>query len=165
MRVSMIVALAENNVIGKDNRLLWHLPADLAHFKRTTLGHHIVMGRSTYEAIGRPLPGRPNIVLSRNPDLVIDGVTVVGSLDEALAMAAAAGDDEPFVIGGGQIYEQALPHTDRIYLTRVHASFDGDTFFPELDNAEWTTVSHDSFTADAKNAYDYDISTLDRVAS
>lgn len=162
MRVSMIVAVADSNVIGGDNRLLWHLPADLAHFKRTTLGHHIIMGRRTYEAIGRPLPGRTNVVLTRDDAYTVEGVTVARSIEAALEIAAAADDTEPFIIGGGAIYEQALPLTERVYLTRVHAAFDGDTFFPQLDPEEWTTIESESFAADAKNPYDYEFITLER---
>lgn len=164
MRVSLIVAEAENHVIGHDNRLPWHLPADLARFKRLTMGHHIVMGRRTYEAIGRALPGRTNVVLTRRRDFDAgdESVRCVASLDEGLALAREAGDDEPFVIGGGQVYEEALAIADRIYLTRVQGAFDGDAFFPELDPAAWRVTESESFRADAKNPYDYEFLVLER---
>jgi dihydrofolate reductase len=142
-RVSLVVAMAENNVIGKDGGLPWHIPADLMHFKAVTMGKPIVMGRRTYESIGRPLPGRLNIVVTRDPSRRWDGVEVVQSLPAALERAAAHGADEIMVIGGGDLYRAALPLAQRIYLTRVHEAVEGDTVFPDLDPAEWREDSCD----------------------
>lgn len=136
-RVSLVVAMAENNVIGKDGDLPWHIPADLKHFKAVTMGKPIVMGRRTYESIGRPLPGRLNIVVTRDPSRQWDGVETVQSLPDALDRAAADGAEEIMVIGGGDLYRAALPLAQRIYLTRVHEVVDGDTVFPALDSADW----------------------------
>lgn len=134
---SIIVAVAENDVIGYDNHLLWHISEDLKRFKSLTLGHHIIMGRKTFESIGKPLPGRVSVIISRQENLKIEGCVVVNSLDEAFEVAK--NDSEAFIIGGGEIYKQALPIVDKIYLTRVHAGFAGDTFFPELNLSEWST--------------------------
>jgi dihydrofolate reductase len=136
MSLALIVAVARNGVIGVDNRLPWRLPADLQRFKQLTLGHHVVMGRRTWESIGRPLPGRTSVVVTRNRALAVPaGVLVVGSFDEALA--ACTGDPEPFIIGGAEIYQAALPRADRLHLTVVERDFAGDTFFPELDRSAW----------------------------
>ena len=135
MRVSLIVAVAENGVIGQDGDLPWRIPADLKFFKETTTGHPIVMGRKTYQSIGRALPGRRNIVVTRDPDFASDDIVVVSDFDAALS---AAGDaEEVMVIGGAQIYELALSRADKIYLTQVHVAADGDTHFPELDRGIW----------------------------
>lgn len=136
--ISIIVAVAKNGVIGCHNRLIWHISEDLKRFKALTIGHPIIMGRKTFESIGRPLPGRTNIVVSRNTELKIDGVSVVGSIQEAIDMLPQ--EDEIFIIGGGQIYEQALPLTSKIYLTLVDQTPDGDTFFPEITQDEWREV-------------------------
>lgn len=135
--------MAENNVIGKDGGLPWHIPADLKHFKAVTMGKPIVMGRRTYESIGRPLPGRLNIVVTRDPSRRWDGVEVVQSLPDALERAAAHGADEIMIIGGGDLYRAALPLAQRIYLTRVHEAVEGDTVFPDLDPTEWREDSCD----------------------
>ena len=163
MRLSLIVAMAENGVIGRDGGLPWHLSNDLRRFKRLTMGHHIIMGRATYESIGRPLPGRTSIVLSRNLALHYPEVRVVGSL--AAACDLARSDDEAFVIGGAQIYQLALPHVARVYLTRVHAEIDGDTFFPALQSDQWRTIEESQHNADAKNDFDSTFSVLERVTS
>jgi len=139
MTISIIVAVAENQVIGFDNHLLWHISEDLKRFKCLTLGHHVIMGRKTYESVGKPLPGRINIVVSRQENLTVEGCLVAKSLEEALELAKQ--DSELFIIGGGDIYKQALPIADKIYFTRVHAGFPGDTFFPELNLSEWATES------------------------
>lgn len=139
MTISIIVAVAENQVIGFDNHLLWHISEDLKRFKCLTLGHHVIMGRKTYESVGKPLPGRINIVVSRQNNLTVEGCLVAKSLEEALELAKQ--DSELFIIGGGDIYKQALPIADKIYFTRVHAGFPGDTFFPELNLSEWATES------------------------
>ncbi|MDI5831868.1 type 3 dihydrofolate reductase [Shewanella xiamenensis] len=135
MLIAMIAAMANNRVIGKDNKMPWHLPEDLRHFKAMTLGKPVVMGRKTFESIGRPLPGRHNIVISRQADLLIEGVTCVTSFEAA---KEAAGDcEELVVIGGGQLYQQLLPQADRLYLTQINLDVEGDTFFPAWKNDEW----------------------------
>lgn len=138
MRRSLIVAAAENGVIGVDNRLPWRLPADLQRFKQLTMGHHLIMGRKTYESIGRPLPGRITVVLSRSAGVDVPGVQVARSLDDAFAQAAARGDEEPFVCGGAEVYAQAIGQCDRCYLTVVERQYTGDAIFPGLDAASWS---------------------------
>ena len=161
--LSMIVAHADNRVIGKDNDMPWHLPADLAYFKKTTLGKPVIMGRKTYESIGRPLPGRQNIVISRNADYQAAGVDIVASVDEALALAK--GVEEIMVIGGGAIYEHCLPAADRLYITHIDANVDGDTQFPAYDTEnDWQKVSAEFRPADEKNAYDLDFCVYNRRA-
>jgi dihydrofolate reductase len=148
--LSLIVAVSENNVIGKDDALPWSLPDDLKYFRQKTEGKPVIMGRKCYESIGRPLPNRRNIVVSRKEDLKIEGCEVVGSLEEAVEIAK--GDaEEIFVIGGAQIYELALPLAGRLYLTRVHAEIDGDVFFPEVDENEWKEVSREEHDADQEH--------------
>jgi len=153
MPVSLIVAVSDNGVIGRDGGLPWRLPRDLRHFKRTTMGHHLIVGRRTWEEVGMPLPGRTMVVVTRDPSFRAAGATVVHSLDAALA--AARGDDEPFIGGGAHIYREALARAlvDRLYLTRVHAAVEGDTFFPELDLASWRLVSEEHHPADEKNEH------------
>jgi dihydrofolate reductase len=163
MRLSIIVAVAENGVIGRDNNLPWYLPADLGRFKQLTMGHHLLMGRKTFEAIGRALPGRTTVVISRGRPTLPEGVELAGSLEEALSLAAAAGEDETFVAGGAQIYHLALPRADRLYLTRVHATIEGDTRFPALTETEWTLVSQEDHTPDEKNKYRYSFLVYDRT--
>jgi dihydrofolate reductase len=141
MTRSIIVAVARNGVIGVANRLPWRLPADLSRFKRLTMGHHIIMGRKTYESIGRPLPGRTTIVVTRTAGFDVPGVDVARDLDEAFALAASRGDAEPFVCGGAQIYDQALPRCDRVYLTVIERDFTGDAVFPGVDPAHFTLVA------------------------
>ena len=159
----MIVAHADNRVIGKDNDMPWHLPADLAYFKKTTLGKPVIMGRKTYESIGRPLPGRQNIVISRNADYQAEGVDVVATVDEALALAK--GVEEIMVIGGGAIYEHCLPAADRLYITHINAHVDGDTQFPAYDTEnDWQKVSSELRSADEKNIYDLDFCVYNRRA-
>lgn len=161
MKISIIVAMDANGVIGSDNELPWHLPADLQHFKKTTMGKPILMGRKTYESIGRPLPGRTNIVITRDSRYQAAGCVVVNSIDAA--MEAAGEQDEIMVIGGAEFYRQVLPHTNTIYLTRIHATFDGDTAFPELKDADWREVERSDQAADEKNPHDYSFIRLDRV--
>lgn len=150
--LSMIVAHADNRIIGKDNDMPWHLPADLAHFKRITLGKPIIMGRKTYESIGRPLPGRQNIVISRDPHYQAEGVDVVLSVEDALYKAGNV--DEVMVIGGGAIYAHCLPAAQRLYITHINADIEGDTEFPyyDIENV-WKKVSSERFIANDKNAY------------
>ena len=159
--VSFVVAIAENNVIGNDNQLLWHLPDDLKHFKRLTQGHPVVMGRRTYESIGRPLPNRTNIVVTRQADWQADGCEVAYSVPDALEQAAQL-DEEVFVIGGAEIYRQALPAADVIYLTEVHHTFEGDVVFPELNNTEWREESRERHEPDEKHAYAFSFVLLRR---
>ena len=153
MQISLIVAMSENNMIGAGGDLPWRLSADLRRFKKLTMGHHIVMGRKTYESIGRPLPGRTMVVISRKSDYQAEFGHVVHSVNAALEFARTAGDDEVFVIGGGEIYRQALPLVDRVYLTRVHAEVEGDTVFPAVDFANWTLVEKEECDADGKNQF------------
>ena len=162
MIISIIVAMARNRVIGKNNRLPWHLPADLKHFKETTMGHPIIMGRKTYESIGRPLPGRTNIVVTRNPEFRAEGCTVVHSLEEALRAAEEA--EEVFVIGGATLYREALPIANRIYLTLVEADIEGDTLFPEIDSDSWEEVHCETHPSDERNPYAYSFIELKRKA-
>ncbi len=133
--ISMIAAVARGNVIGGGNRLLWHIPDDLKHFKAITLGHPVVMGRKTFESLGKALPGRTNVVITRNPDYLAPGCTIVDSLQEAVALFDPG--EEVFVIGGGEIYTQGMPLARRLYITEVDADYDGDTLFPEIDPALW----------------------------
>ena len=159
--IAIIVAAAENGVIGSDNRLPWHLPDDLKRFKALSLGKPIVMGRRTFESIGKPLPGRTNIVISRREGLAIEGAVVVPSLEAALA--AAGNVPEIVVIGGADIFRQALPRTDTIHLTRVHARVDGDVFFPELDPAKWREAAVEHHAADERHQYAFSFVTLQRI--
>jgi dihydrofolate reductase len=161
MKISIIVAMADNRVIGHDNRLPWHLPADLKHFKATTMGKPIIMGRKTWESIGRPLPGRTNIVVTRDPRYTADGCVVVHSVDAALQACSA--DEEVMVIGGAEFYRQVLPRASTLYLTLVHDAFEGDAFFPELDSHEWREVEREDFDADADNPHAYSFIRLERV--
>lgn len=151
--ISIIVAASTNNVIGVRGELPWRLSDDLRHFKATTMGKPIVMGRKTYESIGRPLPGRQNIVITRQANFVAEGCDVVASLEDA---AAKTGDEkEIVVIGGSEIYSLALPMAERLYLTRVHAEVDGDAFFPEIDKTEWRLMTDEPHEADERNEYPY----------
>jgi dihydrofolate reductase len=159
-RVSLIVAMARNRVIGINNTLPWHLPADLKHFKALTMGHHIVMGRKTYESIGKPLPGRTSVVVTRNADYAQPGVIVVNSLEAAIA---ACGDDaEIFVIGGAELYRQAIVLADRIYLTEIDADISGDAHFTELDRNLWLETERISHAPDEKNLHPYQFVVYDR---
>jgi dihydrofolate reductase len=160
MKLSLIVAMADNRVIGRNNQLPWYLPNDLKYFKRVTMAKPIIMGRKTFDSIGRPLPGRTNIVVTRNSEYQAVGVKVVHSLAEALAIAESIavieGGDEVMVIGGAQLYEEALPHADKLYLTKVHSdTVEGDALFPVLDWSQWQQISVEHFTAEAPNPYDY----------
>ena len=158
--LSLIVATDTENGIGKNNQLLWHLPEDLKFFKRTTSGHSVIMGRKTFESIGKPLPNRRNLVISRQENLKIEGVEVFQTLEEAVA--ACANENEVFVIGGGEIYKQALPITHKIYLTKVHHQFDADTFFPMLEANHWEVLSHEDHQVDEKHLYAYSFIILQK---
>lgn len=163
MRISAIAAMSLERVIGKDNQIPWYLPADLKFFMRTTMGHHVIMGRKNYIAMGKPLPRRTNIIITRNPFFVSSGCIVVHSLEEALAYAHAHKETEAFIIGGGEIYRLALEYLDRIYLTTIDLHVDGDVFFPEIDPAQWQVVSEERHEPDAKNAYSFTIRIYDRI--
>ncbi len=160
MKIAIVVAMAANRVIGRDNRLPWYLPADLKHFKQLTLGKPVVMGRKTYASIGRPLPERINIVVTRDRDYQAPGCVVVHSLEEALAAAGEAA--EVMVIGGAEFYRQVLPLADTLYLTRVHAEFEGDTVFPVFDEADWEEVARTDCEPDEKNPWAYSFLQLER---
>lgn len=167
MKVSIIVAVAENGVIGKDNNLIWHLPKDIKFFKDTTLNHHVIMGRKNFESIPhnfRPLPNRTNIIITRQTNYSAKDCITVNSVEEALEIAKKDGDAEPFIIGGGEIYKIALEKkiVDRIYLTRVHHSFDGDTFFQELGE-NWEEVERIDCNADEKHTYNYSFLIFEKI--
>ena len=155
MKISMIAAMAHDRVIGKDNQMPWHLPADLAHFKRVTLGKPVLMGRKTFESIGRPLPGRRNLVISRNPDYQAEGIEVVGSVEAALALLAGSSVEELMVIGGGHLYAEMLPSADCLYLTQIDLAVEGDTRFPAFDDGQWQRIECESHPADEKNPHPY----------
>lgn len=166
MNTSIIVAVGENNVIGKDNALIWHLPADMKYFKEKTTGHCIITGRKNYESIPekfRPLPNRTNIVITRQHDYQAPGAIVVSSLEAALDKAKEIESEEIFIIGGGEIFKQSIPHTNRIYLTQIHHSFEGDVFFPELNKKDWEEISRVDFQPDEKNKYAYSFIILERL--
>ncbi len=159
MKLSMIVAVAENGVIGRNNSLPWYLPNDLKYFKQTTMGKPVIMGRKTYESIGKPLPGRTNIVITRQADYQPEGVKVVNSVEAAKELAESVclidGQDEAMIMGGAEIYALSLPYTDRLYLTEVHADVQGDAFFPEYDKSRWQEVAREDFAAEGPNPYSY----------
>lgn len=161
MELSLFVAAAENNVIGNNNQLPWYLPTDLARFKALTTGHPVIMGRKTYQSIGKPLPNRHNIIITRDSDFHAPGCTIVDSLQAAMHAAEQDASAEVFVIGGASIYQLAMPLAQTIYLTRVHAQIPGDTFF-ELNPADWEITTNQRHTADDKNPYDYSFITLKR---
>lgn len=164
--LAVIVAAAENGVIGRNNGLPWHLPEDLRYFKRVTMGKPIVMGRKTYESIGRPLPGRTNIVITRQADYAAEGVRVVGSLDDALVLASDIalidGSTELMVIGGAEIYRSAIPKAERLYLTQVHAQIAGDAYLPDVDWSAWREVSRERWPASEANPHDYSFVVFER---
>jgi dihydrofolate reductase len=162
MMVSLIVAADEQNGIGLDNKLLCYLPADLKYFKQVTSGHCIVMGRNTYESIGRPLPNRTNIVVTRNKELTIDGCIVVNSLQDAVDYAKQHNETELMITGGGTIYADAVNWCDKIYLTRIHHTFNADTFFPDVNTLGFRLTSSEKFLADEKHAYDYTFEVWER---
>ena len=163
MGASLIVAVSENGVIGKGGGLPWRLPADLKHFKKTTMGHHLIIGRRTWDEVGMPLPGRTMVVVTRSRQFFVEGALVAHSIEEALETAAS--DDEPFVGGGAYIYRLALEKqlVDRLYLTRVHAEVDGDTFFPEVDYSGWKLISEERREADEKNEYACSFIVYERI--
>ncbi|MFE1243320.1 dihydrofolate reductase [Fictibacillus sp. NPDC058756] len=159
--ISFVVAMDENRAIGKDNDLPWYLPNDLKHFKKTTMGKPIVMGRKTYESIGKPLPGRENIVVTRDKSYKAEVTTIVHSVDEVLQMNA----DEICVIGGTEIFKMFLPVADRLYITEIHHTFDADTYFPELNNNEWKELSRTEGIVDEKNKYPHEFVVYEKIKS
>lgn len=160
--ISLIVAAAENNVIGHNNRLPWHLPADMKYFKNKTWGSPVVMGRKTFEALGKPLPGRTNIVITRNTTWAFEKVQVAHSLADAIALAQATGAAEIFVIGGAEIFQNTMSQANRIYLTRIHHQFEGDAFFPPFAREEWQLVKQHSYEPDEKDRYGYTFEVWER---
>ncbi len=162
MKIAVISAMAENRVIGKENDLPWRLPADLRHFRRLTLGKPVIMGRRTYESLGRPLPDRTNIIVTGNRRYQAAGCTIVHSLEEA--MGQAAGAPEVMVIGGGSLYAEALPRAHRLYLTLVHRVFAGDVSFPEFDLSQWREVEREDHGPDERNPVAYSFITLERIS-
>lgn len=161
MELSIIVAMDRNRVIGNNDSLPWHISADLKHFKKITMGKPIVMGRKTHESIGRPLPGRENIIITRDRSYQAEGCTVLNSIDDIFEYCK--GVEEVMITGGSEIYKHTLDQTARLYLTEVHAEVEGDTFFPELDRKEWQEVSRETHAADEKNDFDYSFVVLNKV--
>lgn len=160
MNISIIVAIAQNNVIGNNNQLIWHIPGDLKRFKSITMGHTVVMGRKTFESIGKPLPGRKNVVISRQSNFKPEGCLVYNSFDKALNSLKT--EDEIFIIGGGEIYRMAMPLTHRIYLTKIHKDFTGDTFFPEIPLEDWEITYEELISEDEKTGFSYSYINLER---
>ena len=169
MKLALVVAQSENRVIGRNNNLPWHLPEDLKYFKSVTMGKAIIMGRKTFESIGRPLPGRTNIVVTRNQEYRFKGVDIVHDLQEAIdkvkSLSLINGWDEAMIIGGSQLYEQALPLADRLYLTQVHHQVDGDAYFPAINEQDWEKVDSKSFESDDANPYNYSFIVLNRKSA
>ena len=163
MRLSLIVAMAENGVIGRDGELPWRISADLKNFKALTMGKPMIMGRKTWDSLGRPLPGRPHVVVSRDPNFAAEGVESATSFEDALALAEKMTEDEIMVIGGAEIYRAALDQADRIYLTEIHREVDGDTVFPEFDRARWVETHRAGPLAAGDGELEYSFVTLDRV--
>lgn len=162
-RLSLIVAMAKNRVIGANGAIPWHLPNELKLFKSVTMGHHIIMGRKTYESIGRLLPGRTTVIVTRQQDYRAEGAVIAHSLQDAVV--ASAGDDEIFVIGGGELYQAALPLADRVYLTVVDAEPEGDTYMPQMAPAQWREHSSQAFAADDRHRHSYRFMVYDRIAA
>jgi dihydrofolate reductase len=160
MIISIIVAIAQNNVIGNNNQLIWHIPGDLKRFKLITMGHAVVMGRKTYESIGKPLPGRKNVIISRQNNFKAEGCQVYEFFEKALESLKT--EEEIFIIGGGEIYRLAMPLAHRIYLTKIHKNFPGDTFFPEINQEEWKILHEELISDDEKAGFSYSYINLDR---
>ena len=158
-----MVARSDNRVIGKDNDLVWHMPADLKYFKETTTGHYVIMGRKTYESVDKPLPGRLNIIVTRQKDYHREGCIVVHSLEEAFALGEKNRQEEVFILGGSQIYELTMDAADRIYLTEIQAEFEGDSYFPEIDYSRWKEVKREEHEPDEKNPHPYAFVVLERT--
>ncbi|MFC5648462.1 dihydrofolate reductase [Paenibacillus solisilvae] len=162
MTVTMIGAMANNRVIGVDNAMPWHLPAEMGHFRRSTIGRTVLMGRKTFESLGRPLKDRRNVILTRNIDYAPAGCEIVHTVEEALNLYEAAAVEELVVMGGAEIYSLFLPYADKLLLTEVDANIDGDAYFPAFDSEEWSLVNSESFSKDEKNSYDFKIQTYER---
>lgn len=160
--LTIIAAVAKNNALGKNNQLIWHLPADLKRFKKITSGHHVIMGRKTFDSLGKPLPNRTTIIITRNANFKAAGCIIVNSLTEAVKIAAI--DENPFILGGAEIYKQAIDVADILDLTIVHKEFDADVFFPEIDPTIWKETSREDLKADDKNKYDYSFVTFKKRA-
>lgn len=160
MRISIIAAMAANRAIGLENRLPWHLPDDLKRFKALTMDHHIVMGRKTYDSIGKPLPGRSTVIVTRNVDYAVPGCIAVNSIDAALTVSY--GDEEVFFVGGADLYRQALPIANRLYLTEIQRVFDGDAFFPEYDTSQWRETSRERHRTEDDKGFEYHYVIYDR---
>jgi dihydrofolate reductase len=165
MRLSIIAAVGANRVIGRDNKLPWHQSTDLKRFKTLTMGHHVLMGRKTFDEVKTPLPGRVNVVITSSPKFTAtEDVAIARSVDEAIGKAEAARDEEIFVIGGGEIFRQTIHRADRMYITQIHADVSGDTFFPEFDDVnEWRLADREDFEADDKNDYPFSFLTYERA--
>jgi dihydrofolate reductase len=157
--ISFVLAMSENRVIGINNTLPWHLPADLKYFRQLTMGHPVVMGRKTFESIGKPLPGRENIILTRKEEYQASGCRVVHSTESMSGLDQG----EIFVIGGAEIFKEMLPYADRLYITMIHGSFEGDTFFPEIDSSQWRLASEQKGTVDEKNVYEHEFLLYERI--
>ncbi len=164
MIVSAIVAKAKDNVIGKDNDIPWYLPTDLKYFKKTTLNHHIIMGRKCFQSIGKPLPKRTNIIVTRNPFYIVSNCYIASSVEEALEIAYDNGEEEAIIIGGGEIYKLTQKLWDKLYITEVHAEIEGDIFFPKIDTKKWVKVSEESHQKDAKHEFDYSFLVYEKKA-
>lgn len=167
VRLALMAARAENNTIGRNNRLPWYLPNDLKYFKKITFGKPVIMGRKTWESLKGPLPGRTNIVVTRNPDYRAEGAKVVHDLDQAMTLAESIGVidgiEEVVIMGGAGLYEEGLKKADRLYLTEVHAEVEGDAFFPEMDMSQWREVGREDFSAEPPNEYDYSFVIYERA--
>ena len=159
----LIVAASENNAIGKNGQLLWHLPNDLKFFKNTTWGFPVIMGRKTFESVNKPLPGRTNIVITSKPDWEAKGVITVRSLEESIQKVGETNSKQAFIIGGGEIYKQSMDIADKIYITRVHANLEGDTFFPTIDKSKWQLIEDEIFEIDEKHAYSYSFQIWEKI--
>ncbi len=156
--ITIIAAVAANNALGKNNQLIWHIPADLKRFKKVTSNHHVIMGRKTYESLGKPLPNRTNIIITHNKEYTVEGCVIVNSLQEAIEVVKE--DSNPFILGGAQIYKQALDFADKLDLTLVHHNFEADAFFPEIDLKIWKEISREDFKANEKSSYNYSFVTF-----
>ncbi|WP_236973767.1 dihydrofolate reductase [Membranihabitans maritimus] len=163
MIISAIVAVSDNRVIGKDNQLPWYLPADLKYFKKKTIRHPVIMGRKSFESIGKPLPKRTNIVVSRNPYYMASGVLIAHSLEEAIELANDTNSNEAFIIGGAEIFAMALDNCDKLYITEVHGTFEGDVYFPEWDKSKWKLVDCVQKEADGANPFAYTFKIYERL--
>ncbi len=162
MNITLIAAMAKNRVIGKDNQLIWHFPNDLKHFKTLTSGHHIIMGRKTFESVGKPLPKRTNIIITRQEGYSVEGCLVAHSIEEALSLVK--NDEQPFIVGGAEVYKQALEVAQTIELTLIHSDYEGDSYFPEFDSSEWKLARGEKKEADAKHIHPYEFLTYKKLS-